>query len=202
MAAKNTRSNANAAASPDEIASLLCNRFRDLRKSRGWTLEQLASMSGVSRSMLSEIERNQANPTLGVAYRIAQAFGTTLGSLVDPPSKSSTIDIIRGGDRVFHFRHDDDCQIRTLSPLQLEKDAEFYELVIRPGAALRSAPHFAGTRELLTIQQGNVKVTAGEDVCELGPRDSGHYPADVPHAIENTGKVKVIAFMVVLYRQN
>lgn len=184
----------------EPAASRLCDRVRELRRKKGLTLEQLAQASGVSRSMLSQIERDQANPTLGVAYRIAQAFGLSLGSLVDTPQSPSTVDVIRADDRTYHFRSDNECRIRTLSPLHLEKDVEFYELTLSPGAALRSAPHFAGTREFLTIQQGMARLTCGKEQTDLQQGDSAHYPADVSHAIENIGTEPFIAFLVDIYR--
>ena len=55
----------------DSVNVRLCRRVRELRGSRSWTLEQLALASGVSRSMLSQIERQQVNSTFHVAYRIA-----------------------------------------------------------------------------------------------------------------------------------
>src|SRR6476619_6055371 len=95
----------------------LGGRVKHLRNERGWSLESLANASGVSRSMLSEIEREQANPTLAVTMRIAQAFGMALGDLLEMPSASSSVNVIRAEDRAFHYRSDKYCQIRTLSPL-------------------------------------------------------------------------------------
>jgi transcriptional regulator with XRE-family HTH domain len=187
----------SAAAEP--LYSLVCERVRTLRKSKGWTLEQLASLSGVSRSMLSQIERGSANPTLGVAFRIAQAFGLSLGELVDLPGPKPRIDVIRAADRQFLFRDDDQCRIRTLSPLNLEKDVEFYELTIKREGRLASAPHFEGTREFLTVEQGRLRLSAGDETIELGPGDSAHYPADVPHQIDNIGEGEAIAFLVDIY---
>ena len=178
---------------------LLCDRVRDLRRKRGWTLEQTSAACGVSRSMLSEIERGRANPTLAVAWRIAQAFGISLGDLVEAPSAAPRIEVIRADDRTYHYRSDRQCRIRTLSPLHLEKSVEYYEIVLRPGGALRSLPHFAGARELLTVQQGSVRVTAGGEKNELARGDSAHYPADVPHTIENTAKEQTVLFLVVTY---
>src|SRR3974390_2864700 len=65
--------------SPESVNRDLGGRVRHLRTARGWSLESLASASGVSRSMLSQIEREQANPTLAVTLRIARAFGLSLG---------------------------------------------------------------------------------------------------------------------------
>jgi transcriptional regulator with XRE-family HTH domain len=186
----------------DPIHRLLCGRVRELRKKKGWTLEQLSAACGVSRSMLSEIERGNANPTLAVAFRIAGAFSMSLGDLVDAPAAPSRIDVIRADDRAYHYRSDKHVRIRTLSPLRLEKSVEYYEVTLGPGGTLASSPHFEGARELLTVQQGAVRVTSGGETSELGRGDSAHYPADVPHAIKNTSKVDAIVFLVVTYARD
>lgn len=149
--------------------------------------------------MLSQIERGSANPTLGVAWRIANAFSMSLASLVETASTAPKIDVVRGGDPTHLFRNDANCEIRTLSPLHLEKEVEFYQIAIKAGGELKSAPHFDGTREFLTIAQGSVKVTSGDDTAELKAGDSAHYPADVEHSIQNTGDDQAIGFLVEIY---
>ena len=141
----------------DMISRRFGRRLRQLRSERNWSLETLASRSGVSRSMISQIEREQANPTLAVT-------------------------------------------LRTLSPLNLEKDVELYELQLEPAGALRSAPHFAGTREYLTVVKGSIRVESGDDSDSLHTGDSANYRADIPHAIINDGPHQALAILVVIYR--
>lgn len=184
----------------DAITRHFGQRLKHLRQERGWSLESLAGSSGVSRSMLSQIERQQANPTLAVALRIAQAFGLSLGELVESPGASPQVSVIRSNDRAFHYHSDNHCDIRTLSPLHLEKDVEFYEVRLKKGGALRSAPHFQGTREFLTVSRGQVRVESAGDGEPLAPGDSASYRADVPHAIVNTGQEEAVLFLVVIYR--
>ncbi|MBL9132748.1 MAG: helix-turn-helix transcriptional regulator [Verrucomicrobiaceae bacterium] len=187
--------------SPEAINENLGKRVKKLRADRGWSLEELANASGVSRSMLSEIEREKANPTLTVTFRIARAFGLTLQELIESAEASaSKIQVIRASDRAQVYRSDKQCEIRTLSPLNLEKDVEFYELTLKPGGALRSQPHFEGTREFLTVEEGSVRIESGEDHDDLTKGDSGTYRADVPHAIVNTAKGAAVVFLVVIYR--
>lgn len=183
----------------DAINSHLCRRLRQLREDRGWSLDALSKACGVSRSMLSQIERNQTNPTLAVMFRIAQAFGMSLGQFVEAPGATCNVDVIRAGEKTYHYRSDKHCQLRTLSPLHLEKDVEFYELTLQPGGALRSSPHFKGTREFLTVQKGAVRVESAGDAETLGPGDSANYRADVPHAIVNTGRSAAVMFLVDIY---
>ena len=184
----------------EAISRHLGGRVKALRGERGWSLEALATASGVSRSMLSQIEREQANPTLAVTLRIAQAFAMNLGDLIEMPGATSAVSVIRAEDHAFHYRSDKFCRLRTLSPLKLEKDVEFYEVQLQPGGALRSAPHFEGTREFLTVQKGHVRIESAGDAEELAPGDSASYRADVPHEIVNTGKTEAVVFLVVIYR--
>uniref|UniRef100_A0A7C2NTY3 XRE family transcriptional regulator n=1 Tax=Schlesneria paludicola TaxID=360056 RepID=A0A7C2NTY3_9PLAN len=184
----------------DPVTGHVSERVRALRQQRGWSLEELASASGVSRSMLSQIERNAANPTLAVTCKIAQAFGMSLAEFVEVPGASSAIVVIRADDEAHLYRSDRDCEIRTLSPLHLEKDVEVYQIRLKAGGTLRSAPHFQGTREFLTVEHGRVRVVSGDDTSDLGRGDSASYRADVPHAIENAGKTEATVFLVVIYQ--
>src|SRR6185369_13655125 len=94
----------------DGADSALADRVRELRQRKGWTLDELSASCGVSRSMLSQIERNGVNPTVAVALRIAQAFGIPLGTLVDAPAAAAKIEVVRGDDQSTHFRSDKDCR--------------------------------------------------------------------------------------------
>jgi transcriptional regulator with XRE-family HTH domain len=183
----------------EALSQHLGRRVKQLRTERGWSLEDLATACGVSRSMLSQIEREQANPTLGVTVRIGNGFGMSLGDLLQIPATNPSVAVIRAEDRAFHYRSDKQVRIRTLSPLNLEKDVEFYEVQLQPDGALRSAPHFKGTREFLTVQKGQIRVESGDDSETLNPGDSANYRADVPHAIINVGPGEAVIFLVDIY---
>ena len=134
-----------------------------------------------------------------MTLRIARAFGLELGELLQTPGAACKVSVIRSNDRTYHYRSDKDIRIRTLSPLHLEKDVEFYEVQLQPGGTLRSAPHFEGTREFITVAKGRVRVESGGDTEELEPGDSASYRADVPHAMVNVGRSEAVVFLVDIY---
>ncbi len=187
-------------AESEPSSEFLGRRVQQLRQENSFTLDQLAAASGVSRSMLSQIERGQANPTLAVTYRIAQVFSMSIGELVDNPSSNSGIEIVHGNDPNNLFRSDDNCRIRTLSPLHMEKQVEFYELQLQPGGALASAAHYDGTRELFTVSQGRAELSSGGTKCQLNQGDSAQYRADTEHCIKNMGTEVLVAYLVVTYK--
>ena len=178
----------------------LAARLKLLRTERKWSLDSLAQASGVSRSMLSEIERGNVNPTLAVTYAIARAFNMQIGEFLETPQPASNLHVIRRDDQSYHYRSDEHVRIRTLSPLPLEKDVEFYEVTLKTGGTLKSAAHFSGTREFLTVEKGRVRVTSGADSTDLDRGDSVSYRADVPHEIVNRGSGEAVVFLVDIYR--
>lgn len=184
----------------DPASEFLCQRVTELRQQHRFTLEQLAAASGVSRSMLSQIERGRANPTLAVTYRIAQAFGISIGELVDDPSASAGIEVVYGNDPATLFRADHECQIRTLSPLHQEKSVEFYEIRLQPRARLASSAHYDGTRELFTVAEGCARILSGGTSCDLSNGDTAQYRADVDHCITNAGDDALRGYLVVTYK--
>lgn len=103
----------------------LAARLKQYRKDHHWTLEQLAEHSGVSRSMLSQVERGKANPTLAVACRIAQALNISIAELVEEPWTQPTIEVIRGDDPGNIMRDDANGCVQMLSPRNAES-TEFY----------------------------------------------------------------------------
>ena len=186
--------------SSELVSAHLSVRVKKLRGQKGWSLETLSAACGVSRAMLSQIERGQVNPTLAVTFNIARAFEMSIGELVEMPGVSSSIQVIRASDGAYDFRGDPECRVRTLSPLNLEKDIEFYEVRLARGGVLRSTAHFTGTREFLVVESGRVRIESGQDCEELGRGDSVTYRADVNHAIVNLGDREAVVFLVDIYR--
>jgi len=179
----------------------LAARLRELRRLHGWSLDELSAASGVSRSMLSEVERGVANPTLGLTHAIARAFDMTIGELVDEQATwPSAMHVVRADDREYHYRTSAGCSVRTLSPLVAGRHVELYEVRLEASAELRSSAHFGGTRELVTVNRGRIRIESGDEVEQLAAGDSAEYRADVDHAIVNAGRALAIVYLVDVYR--
>ena len=176
-------------------------RLRTLRAAKKLTLDQLSKMAGVSKAMLSQIEQDKVNPTVAVMLKISNAMKISISDLLEAPKTYNVIKIIAGSEKNYTFRSDKSCNIRTLSPLELEKAIEFYRLTLEPTGELLSAPHFPGTEEILYLAKGRLLVTSGEQQVKINKGDSIHYRADLPHSLRNTGRGRVEAFMIVRYRE-
>ncbi|PTM51131.1 helix-turn-helix domain-containing protein [Phreatobacter oligotrophus] len=73
------------APAPDDLDQVVAQRVRELRAAKGLTLDQLAALSGVSRAMISRIERAEASATAVLLVKLGAALGVTLGTLFEKP---------------------------------------------------------------------------------------------------------------------
>jgi transcriptional regulator with XRE-family HTH domain len=179
----------------------LGGRLKAARTSKKLTLDRLSDLAGVSKAMLSQIERDKVNPTVAVMLKIAGAMNLSIGELLDAPKAENIFRVIRESEKGYTYRSDASCNIRTLTPLTLEKTIEFYCLTLEEGGELVSEPHFPGTEEILYLSKGRMSVQSGEQTEELHKGDSAYYRADVNHAVRNTGKSRAEGFLIVRYRE-
>lgn len=181
-------------------APALGPRLQAMRKERGLTLEGLARLSGVSRSMLSQIERGQTNPTLGTVWALSEALHTDISELIgaDRGKRRARIDVASESYTPQIRSEDGLCVLKILSPADRVGSVEWYELHIRPGGVLRSEAHARGTMEHLTVLSGTLKVEAGAEVANVSPGATARYAVDIAHCITNCGSEDASALLVVL----
>jgi transcriptional regulator with XRE-family HTH domain len=172
-----------------------------LREKEGLSLDELSRRAGVSKSMLSQIERAQANPTVAVVWRLAQALGVPLADLLqsaDAPA-APAIDTVAAHATPTLRGADAGCELRILGPVDLAGQFEWYELRMQPGAVLDSQAHGPGAREHLSVLAGALQVTAGDHSATLQAGETARYAVDQPHAVRNTGTAPATALLVVLH---
>ena len=176
-------------------------RLESERKKRRLTLEGLAALSGVSRSMLSQIERGEANPTFGVLWSLTQALGIELGTLVSGAGLSrdpTRIDVMTHSLTPEIRDPDGAWVLRILGAPALVPRMEWYLLELAPGGVLASAAHAKGTVEHLTVLSGKLTVKTTTKPQPISSGDTARYSADVPHEITNATRKPASALMVVI----
>jgi len=171
-----------------------------LRAKRQLTLDALSQRAGVSKSMLSQIERNQANPTVAVVWRLAHALGVELSELLEGAKPAQTdIEFVPAHATPSLASPDGLARLRILGPIELAGQYEWYELIVQPGGELRSQPHEPGSREHLSVLSGELVVEAGAQHQLLGLGETARYAADQPHAIRNSSDQLAVGLLVVLH---
>ncbi|PHQ71252.1 MAG: XRE family transcriptional regulator [Paracoccus sp.] len=179
---------------PDAILSLLSARLKQARQSQGLSLDAVAKLSGVSRSMVSQIERGESSPTVSTLWNLTRALQVDFAGLLEDQHVSQ-LEVLRAQQVPTIENRGTGCTIRILSPPEDAGHHEVYELRFAEGGLLDSAPHARGTQENLTVIEGALTVTSGEAVDRLDTGETARYAADVPHRLQAEGKAR--AFLVV-----
>jgi|SRR5579862_137162 len=186
----------NLAAAPPRLGATV----QRLRAERKLTLDQLSRIAGVSKSMLSEIERDRANPTIAFAWRLANALDIGLDRLLTKGERTvEQISVSGSHETPSLVNTDAKYSLRILSPMDLGGRFEWYEIALESGGLLESSAHEPGTREHLTVLRGAMKLTAGDTTRLLKVGDTARYFADQAHAIRNGGKSKASGLLVVVH---
>ncbi len=182
---------------PPEVGATL----QRLRLARGLTLEDLSRIAGVSKSMLSQIEREKANPTIAITWRLANALGVQIGELLSSEVRTTdTIRVVESHEIPTLPGAHAGYSLRILGPMELAGKYEWYELTLQPGGELASQAHDPGTTEHLTVITGTVELEVGANKKKIKHGATARYPADQDHAIRNAGKAEAKAVLVVVHR--
>ncbi|MFK3737789.1 helix-turn-helix domain-containing protein [Massilia sp. TN1-12] len=182
---------------PPEVGATL----QRLRLARGLTLEDLSRIAGVSKSMLSQIEREKANPTIAITWRLANALGVQIGELLSSEVRTPEhIRVVEAHEIPTLPGAHAGYSLRILGPMELAGKYEWYELTLQPGGELASQAHDPGTTEHLTIVTGTVELEVGGEKKKIKHGATARYPADQDHVIRNAGKAEAKALMVVVHR--
>ena len=157
--------------------------IRDRRKRLGLTLRALAEACGLSVPFLSQVERNQAMPSLVSLTSIARALGVEMSYFVATPTPGQ---IVRRGDRPDHLHFGAEPVVYTrLSGRHEERKLEALLIDVPPGLAAPPA-----TREgegFWYILEGELEMWVGSEHFRLHPGDSAHFDQRHPYRMRNAG---------------
>lgn len=179
----------------EDMLTRLPVRLREARKSNGFSLDAVAKLSGVSRSMVSQIERGESSPTIATLWNLTRALRVDFAGLLDEPNGEQRIEVMSRSETPTIENRGTGCTIRILSTPEQAGSQEIYELSFAWGGELDSQPHNRGATEHLTVIDGKLFVSSGGSTSEIGEGDTARYAADVPHRISAIGAAR--AFLVV-----
>ena len=169
--------------------------IKRLRKLRGWTLEQLASESGVSAGLLSQVERGQGNPSFNTLVQVAHALGIPVARLMAGEQMSSPV--TRREERRRLSLGNDKLVIAEMLTPRLDSALEAIRIVTEPGYSTKDTPFVHDGEEFGIVLEGTHAVNVGGTHYVLRAGDSISYSSTIPHWYENPGEVRSVSLWVV-----
>lgn len=183
----------------------LGRKIRQHRKLRKLTLAELAEICAVSPSFLSQIERDQATPSVATLHTIANAFGLPLATFFEEPGQDNghhqptqtLAQVVRADRRKTLTYPGSGIRNELLSP-DLQRDIQMMWVIIPPGADTGDEPLVHEGEECGVVLQGQVEIWVGDNEhYTLGPGDAIYQKSTVPHRSRNVGDEDVIIVVAI-----
>ena len=183
-------------ATSEEMRAALSRNVRQSRTARGWSLDELATRSGVSRAMIVQVEAAKTNASLGTMCQLADALGVPVPSLIEM-SNESRVEIIRADETSVVWSDAKGSSARLLCGTSTRQKTELWSWKLGSGSEYASKAHPRGTREVMWVMTGTLTLTVGDKDFTIGAGDSIIFEADLAHRYRNTARTSCTFGMIV-----
>ncbi|WP_088312449.1 helix-turn-helix domain-containing protein [Kineosporia sp. R_H_3] len=172
----------------DPVPQVVGRRVRAARTAKSWTLDRLAEQSGVSRRMIVNVEAGSSNASIAILLRLARALNISLAELVSDTSPAHDVTVSTADTRtpLWHGRAGGSAVLTASA--DTPDMLELWDWTLGPDEVYDSEPHRAGTRELLHVLTGHVRLTIDGHTHDLRTGAAASFPGDVPHGYANAGR--------------
>jgi transcriptional regulator with XRE-family HTH domain len=182
------------------LAGQLGRTIAKLRKDYGLSLADLSTQSGVAKSIISQIERNETNPTLATIWRLSHALDVSIESVLQGAEDGPFLEhTLRGGTPIL-VSDDGLCRLAVIGWLKTVDWLQWYDYHAEPGGVLGSEAHPRGSIECLSVLDGELVVEVGDFGQTARAGETLRYRCDRPHRIRNLSSAPAHATMVCILK--
>ena len=172
--------------------SEIAKRLKSERTRKNLSLDATAALTGVSKAMLGQIEREESSPTIATLWKIASGLGTSFSAFFAHQPKLQTSEQV--------FPKDPKMQVTTLFPFQPDTGLEVFEIRLSDYHQQLSSAHSVGVIEHVHVLSGQMSVFFDQQWHSLKSGDSVRFYSDQPHGYEAVSET-VVFHNIVYYPQ-
>jgi transcriptional regulator with XRE-family HTH domain len=175
----------------------ISNNLKEIREQRNLSLDQLAELTGVSKSMLRQIETGRSSPTIATIWKIANGLRLSFTTLVSKRHPDVAIMDFKGSKPL--TAKSERYRLFPLTPFDPEHAFEIYYVEIEPKTTFEGEPHEGNVEEYVFVMQGRLEITVEENHYSVNANQFIRFIANRPHKYFSAGKEKVSAIMMICY---
>lgn len=181
----------------DAVGAQFGHTISRLRQAGKLSLGDLSEQSGVAKSMISQIEKNESNPTLATITKLSRALGTSIESILAGGTDGTAL-VQKSARQDIPLIESEDglCTLRIIGWMETVEYVQWYDFSAQTGGKLVSSAHPEGSVENLSVLEGEVRVCIGAESWTAKAGETLRYRADRDHMITNIGEGTVRATMV------
>ena len=182
------------------VARAIGLRVRGARTAHGWTLDQLALRSGVSRRMVVNVEQGSTNPSIATLLRLSDALGIGLPALVDTADdEAEPVTVHRAGEVGPMWTSPAGGAAVMVAGTNPPDVNELWDWCLGPGDTHASEAHRTGTRELLLVLSGAIDLVVDGIAHRLKAGDSASFDGSLDHGYTNASTARAARFALAVY---
>jgi transcriptional regulator with XRE-family HTH domain len=178
-----------------EVGAIIAANLKRIREERHLSLGQLAEQAGVSKVILSQIEKGDANPTINTIWKITGALQLPYTSLLEPPEAKAVY--IQKAD--IPDLEEDKYHIFSYYPKDQDRSFEMYQIEMDAGCVHESIGHSSNSSEYIMVMEGRMRLEVNGAEYLLQPDDALYFDASYPHTYQNTSEQRVKAVLIIYY---
>jgi transcriptional regulator with XRE-family HTH domain len=182
------------------LSGQLGKTVQRLRKAYNLSLSELAEQSGVAKSIISQIERNETNPTLATIWRLSQALDISIERVLSEQHEEPFISKSSRADTPILMSEDGKMRLAIIGWIKTVEWLQWYDVTAEPGATLDSDAHQRGSVECLSVIEGEFEVEIADVIQTARAGETLRYRCDRPHSVRCTGKEPGRATMVCILK--
>ncbi|MFS0869325.1 helix-turn-helix domain-containing protein [Paenibacillus xylanilyticus] len=179
------------------INVVLAQNLKQIREQRKLSLDKVAEITGISKTMLGQIERGESNPSIATVWKIANGLKLSFTTLIHEPKTDTTV--VTGDDIQVLTEEEGRVRIYPHFPFEEGRRFEMYAMEMDAEASLGAEPHIEGTEEFITVFEGEITIRVGTEDYTVKRGESIRFRADKPHAYMNSGTSENRFSMVIHY---
>jgi len=181
----------------EEINLIVAKNLKGFRESKKLSLERVSELTGVSKTMIGQIERGESSPTITTIWKIANGLKISFTSLINNPQPDTKV-ISKNEIQIFS---EDNGKYRVYPYFPFEDDRRFevYSVEIEEGGSLEADSHREGTEEFITVFEGELTIRVNSNEYIVNRGNAIRFRADRPHSYYNSGKTLTRLSMIIYY---
>lgn len=180
-----------------EINLTFSNNLKHYREKKNLSLDNVSSLTGVSKSMLAQIEKGKANPTINTVWKIANGLKISFTELMTAPEKD--FEVITKEKVTVLTEDDGHYRNYPVFPFNDQRGFEIYRIELDPGSFLQAEPHPGGTQEFITVFSGEIEVAFLDQNLRAKTGEALRFKADTKHSYHNPSSEMTTINMVIWY---
>jgi transcriptional regulator with XRE-family HTH domain len=182
------------------VSGHLGKTIQRLRKAYNLSLSELAEQSGVAKSIISQIERNETNPTLATIWRLSQALDISIERVLAAHDDEPFVEVTQRADMPSLSSEDGKIKLAIIGWIRTVEWLQWYDVTAHPGGELDSEGHQRGSIECLSVTEGTLEVEVAGRVERVEAGGTARYRSDRRHTIRNPGTTPARATMVCILK--